>query len=63
MNNEIEQIAQQNDMSVAFVHWFFSEKKAACGEQWFLALGAMWEGWSRPAGLGEAAGGGELVDA
>lgn len=45
MNNEIEQIAQQNDMSVAFVHWFFSEKKAACGEQWFLALGAMWEGW------------------
>ncbi|HDU3462699.1 TPA: hypothetical protein RFL89_001037 [Klebsiella aerogenes] len=45
MNNEIEQIAQQNDMSVEFVRWFFSEKKAACGEQWFLALGAMWEGW------------------
>lgn len=45
MNNEIEQIAQQNDMSVEFVHWFFNEKKAACGEQWFLALGAMWEGW------------------
>lgn len=45
MNNEIEQIAQQNDMSVEFVRWFFSEKKAACGEHWFLALGAMWEGW------------------
>ncbi|WP_213759687.1 hypothetical protein [Klebsiella aerogenes] len=45
MNNEIEQIAQQNDMSVEFVHWFFNEKKAACGEHWFLALGAMWEGW------------------
>lgn len=45
MNNEIEQIAQQNDMSIEFVHWFFNEKKAACGEQWFLALGAMWEGW------------------
>lgn len=45
MNNEIEQIAQQNDMSVEFVHWFFNEKKADCGEQWFLALGAMWEGW------------------
>ncbi len=45
MNNEIEHIAQQNDMSVEFVHWFFNEKKAACGEQWFLALGAMWEGW------------------
>ncbi|HGY1466839.1 TPA: hypothetical protein ACNVLA_003751 [Klebsiella aerogenes] len=45
MNNEIEQIAQQNDMSVEFVRWFFNEKKADCGEQWFLALGAMWEGW------------------
>lgn len=45
MNNEIEQIAQQNDMSIEFVRWFFNEKKAACGEQWFLALGAMWEGW------------------
>ncbi|HHR1102951.1 TPA: hypothetical protein ACS298_000336 [Klebsiella aerogenes] len=45
MNNEIEQIAQQNDMSVEFVRWFFNEKKSTCGEQWFLALGAMWEGW------------------
>ncbi|HDU2895809.1 TPA: hypothetical protein RFF92_000594 [Klebsiella aerogenes] len=45
MNNEIEQIAQQNDMSIEFVRWFFNEKKADCGEQWFLALGAMWEGW------------------
>lgn len=45
MNNEIEQIAQQNDMSVEFVTWFFNEKKSACGEHWFLVLGAMWEGW------------------
>ena len=45
MNNEIEQIAQQNDMSVEFVTWFFDEKKSACGEHWFLMLGAMWEGW------------------
>ncbi|HGY1169179.1 TPA: hypothetical protein ACNVBB_000144 [Klebsiella aerogenes] len=45
MKNEIEQIAQQNDMSIEFVRWFFNEKKADCGEQWFLALGAMWEGW------------------
>ncbi|WP_334659550.1 hypothetical protein [Klebsiella aerogenes] len=45
MNNEIEQIAQQNDMSIEFVRWFFNEKKAYCGEHWFLALGAMWEGW------------------
>lgn len=45
MNNEIKQIAEQNGMSVEFVRWFFNEKKADCGEQWFLALGAMWEGW------------------
>ena len=45
MNNEIEQIAQQNDMSIEFVRWFFNEKKADFGEQWFLALGATWEGW------------------
>lgn len=45
MRNEIEQIAQQNDMSIEFVTWFFNEKKSACGEHWFLMLGAMWEGW------------------
>ncbi|WP_414465275.1 hypothetical protein [Klebsiella michiganensis] len=45
MNNEIEQIAQQNKMSIEFVIWFFNEKKSACGEHWFLMLGAMWEGW------------------
>ncbi|WP_197724858.1 hypothetical protein [Klebsiella variicola] len=45
MNNEIEQVAQQNKMSIEFVTWFFNEKKSACGEHWFLMLGAMWEGW------------------
>ncbi|HDU5733488.1 TPA: hypothetical protein RFV79_001275 [Klebsiella pneumoniae] len=45
MKNEVEQIAQQNDMSIEFVTWFFNEKKSACGEHWFLMLGAMWEGW------------------
>lgn len=45
MNNEIERIAQHNDMSVEFVTWFFNEKKSACGEHWFLVLGAMWESW------------------
>ncbi|HIF4735120.1 TPA: hypothetical protein ACX14I_001409 [Klebsiella pneumoniae] len=28
MKNEIEQIAQQNDMSIEFVTWFFNEKKS-----------------------------------
>ena len=45
MNNEIEQIAQQNDMSVEFVTWFFNEKKAVCGNVWFMMMAAMWEGW------------------
>ena len=45
MSNEIEQIAQQNDMSIEFVTWFFNEKKVGCGNVWFMMLAAMWEGW------------------
>jgi hypothetical protein len=42
MKNEIEQIAQQNDMSIEFVTWFFNEKKAGCGSVWFMMMAAMW---------------------
>ncbi|HCM7954770.1 TPA: hypothetical protein ACXP4D_001533 [Klebsiella pneumoniae] len=45
MKNEIEQIAQQNKMSIGFVSWFFNEKKANCGNVWFMMMAAMWEGW------------------
>lgn len=45
MKNEIEQIAQQNDMSIEFVTWFFNEKKVRCGNVWFMMMAAMWEGW------------------
>lgn len=45
MKNEIEQIAQQNDMSIEFVTWFFNEKKVGCGNFWFMMMAAMWEGW------------------
>ncbi|HHG1350772.1 TPA: hypothetical protein ACPUM1_000594 [Klebsiella pneumoniae] len=45
MKNEVEQIAQQNDMSIEFVTWFFNEKKANCGNVWFMMMAAMWEGW------------------
>lgn len=45
MNNEIEQLAQKNDMSIEFVTWFFNEKKAVCGNVWFMMMAAMWEGW------------------
>ncbi|HFT3068552.1 TPA: hypothetical protein ACHV31_003897 [Klebsiella pneumoniae] len=45
MKNEIEHIAQQNDMSIEFVTWFFNEKKVGCGNVWFMMMAAMWEGW------------------
>ncbi|HBR1566283.1 TPA: hypothetical protein L9L97_002340 [Klebsiella pneumoniae] len=45
MKNEIEQIAQQNKMSIEFVTWFFNEKKVGCGNVWFMMMAAMWEGW------------------
>lgn len=45
MQNEIEQLAQQNDMSIEFVTWFFNEKKETCGNVWFMMMAAMWEGW------------------
>lgn len=45
MNNEIEQIALQNDMSIEFATWFFNEKKSGCGNVWFMMMAAMWEGW------------------
>ena len=45
MGNEIEKIAQQNEMSIEFVTWFFNEKKVGCGNVWFMMMAAMWEGW------------------
>lgn len=45
MGNEIEKFAQQNEMSIEFVTWFFNEKKVGCGNVWFMMMAAMWEGW------------------
>ncbi|HCI4584741.1 TPA: hypothetical protein NO892_005173 [Klebsiella variicola subsp. variicola] len=45
MGNEIEKIAQQNEMSIQFVTWFFNEKKVGCGNVWFMMMASMWEGW------------------
>ncbi|MCQ0789401.1 hypothetical protein ABN340_24005 [Klebsiella pneumoniae] len=45
MGNEIEQVAQQNEMSIEFVTWFFNEKKVGWGNVWFMMMAAMWEGW------------------
>ena len=40
MANEIEQLAEQHGMTVEFVAWFFSEKKASCGNVWFMMMAA-----------------------
>lgn len=45
MQNERVEFAKQNDMSLAFVNWFFDEKKDQCGTAWFLSAAIMWEGW------------------
>ncbi|HIG8794797.1 TPA: hypothetical protein ACYEOW_001026 [Raoultella terrigena] len=55
MNNEIEQLAEQHSMTVEFVAWFFSEKKAACGSFWLMMMAAMWEGWKGRDGESTAA--------
>lgn len=45
MNTERENIANENGMSIEFVNWFFDNKKAGCGNVWFMMMAAMWEGW------------------
>ncbi|MDI3149334.1 hypothetical protein [Serratia nevei] len=42
---ERQQFAEQNEMSLDFVNWFFDEKKESCGNAWFIMAAAMWEGW------------------
>lgn len=44
MDNRYE-IAEQNGMSREFADWFFDNKKAGCGNVWFMMMAAMWEGW------------------
>lgn len=44
MDNRYE-IAEQNGMSREFADWFFDNKKAGCGNVWFMTMAAMWEGW------------------
>ncbi len=44
MDNRYE-MAEQNGMSREFADWFFDNKKAGCGNVWFMMMAAMWEGW------------------
>ncbi len=50
MDNRYE-IAEQNGMSREFADWFFDNKKAGCGNVWFLMMAAMWEGWQGRAAM------------
>ncbi|MGP2988329.1 hypothetical protein ACTVLM_14485 [Serratia marcescens] len=45
LTTERQQFAEQNEMSMEFVNWFFDEKKESCGNAWFIMAAAMWEGW------------------
>lgn len=45
LTTERQQFAEQNEMSMEFVNWFFDEKKDGCGNAWFIMAAAMWEGW------------------
>lgn len=50
MDNRYE-IAEQNGMSREFADWFFDNKKAGCGNVWFMIMAAMWEGWQGRAAM------------
>ena len=45
LTTERQQFAEQNEMSMDFVNWFFDEKKDGCGNAWLIMAAAMWEGW------------------
>ncbi len=45
LTTERQQFAEQNEMSMDFVNWFFDEKKESFGNMWFLMAAAMWEAW------------------
>lgn len=60
MDNRYE-IAEQNGMSREFADWFFENKKAGCGNVWFMMMAAMWEGWQGRAAMLQGADGNSPV--
>lgn len=60
MDNRYE-IAEQNGMSREFADWFFDNKKAGCGNVWFMMMAAMWEGWQGRAAMLQGADGNSPV--
>ncbi|WP_049850135.1 hypothetical protein [Trabulsiella odontotermitis] len=49
--DERYELADENGMSHEFADWFFDEKKAGCGNAWFMMMVMMWEGWKGREGL------------
>lgn len=39
------ELASQHGMSKEYIDWFFDKMKHGCGNQWFIMMAAMWEGW------------------
>lgn len=60
MDNRYE-IAEQNGMSREFADWFFDNKKDGCGNEWFVMMAAMWEGWKGRAAI-QSFGNSEQLD-
>lgn len=60
MDNRYE-IAEQNGMSREFADWFFDNKKAGCGNVWFMMMAAMWEGWQGRTAMLQGASGNSPV--
>lgn len=61
MDNRYE-IAEQNGMSREFADWFFDNKKAGCGNVWFMMMAAMWEGWQGRAAMLQSFGNSEQLN-
>lgn len=61
MDNRYE-IAEQNGMSREFADWFFENKKAGCGNVWFMMMAAMWEGWQGRAAMLQSFGNSEQLN-
>lgn len=45
VDEERAKFAEENEMTIEFVNWFFEKKKDGCGNQWYIMSAAMWEGW------------------
>lgn len=45
LNEDMKTCHDTHGMSVEFLWWFQKNKLPTCGDMWFVACSAMWEGW------------------